>query len=96
MCALAAGEEVRIADDERISPTYVPDLVKVCLDLLIDAESGIWHLANVGDVSWAEFAERAALMPSIDDALQRFMSAVREQRPTVDDKALHAAVSAGH
>jgi dTDP-4-dehydrorhamnose reductase len=47
--ALAAGEEVRVADDERISPTYVPDLVKVCLDLLIDAESGLWHLANVGD-----------------------------------------------
>jgi len=130
--ALAAGEEVRVADDERISPTYVPDLVKVCLDLLIDAESGLWHLANVGDVSWAELAdraaalagvdasglqpcaaealglivprprygvlgsERAALMPSLDDALQRFMSAVREQRATVDDTALQAAVSAGH
>jgi hypothetical protein len=35
-------------------------------------------------------------MPSLDDALQRFMSAVREQRATVDDTALQAAVSAGH
>ena len=81
----------------------------VCLDLLIDGESGIWHLANVGDVSWAELAaraatlagvptatlqpctsallshvaarprngvlgsERASLMPTLDDALQRFL-----------------------
>ena len=26
--------------------TYVPDLVPVCLDLLIDGERGLWHLAN--------------------------------------------------
>ena len=64
--ALAAGEEVPAADDERISPTYVPDLVKVCIDLLIDAESGLWHLANVGDVSWAEFARQAAARAGID------------------------------
>jgi len=92
-----------------VSPTYVPDLVHVCLDLLIDGESGIWHLANRGDVSWAELAtqaaaladvdstlvqacvgarpgetaprprygvlgsERAALMPTLDDALQRYL-----------------------
>ena len=43
-----------------ISPTYVPDLVNACLDLLIDGEAGIWHLANEGDVSWAELAELAA------------------------------------
>ena len=60
LAALARGEPFRAAADVRISPTYVPDLVHVCLDLLIDGESGIWHLANVGDVSWAELAARAA------------------------------------
>jgi dTDP-4-dehydrorhamnose reductase len=54
-----AGREFRAADDVRISPTYVPDLVNVCLDLLVDRESGIWHLANHGDVSWAQFAAEA-------------------------------------
>ncbi len=48
-----------------ISPTYVPDLVDVCLDLLIDGEAGIWHLANVGDVTWAELAERAAALAGV-------------------------------
>jgi dTDP-4-dehydrorhamnose reductase len=39
-----------------ISPTYIPDLCHALLDLLVDGESGIWHLANGGAVSWAEFA----------------------------------------
>jgi len=126
LAALARHERFRAAADVRISPTYVPDLVHVCLDLLIDGESGIWHLANVGDVSWAELAarvatmaglstatlqpcasplpgevaarprngvlasERAALMPSLDDALQRFL----DERGVVDDAQTSAAESA--
>ena len=50
-----------------VSPTYVPDLVDATLDLLIDNESGIWHLANSGAVSWADLArmvaERAGYSP---------------------------------
>jgi dTDP-4-dehydrorhamnose reductase len=64
--ALARGREFRAADDVRVSPTYVPDLVKVCMDLLVDGESGLWHLANVGDVSWAQFASEAALLANVD------------------------------
>jgi dTDP-4-dehydrorhamnose reductase len=66
LAALARGEPFRAPSDVRISPTYVPDLVNACLDLLIDGESGIWHLANVGDVSWAELAARAAELAGID------------------------------
>jgi dTDP-4-dehydrorhamnose reductase len=124
--ALARGETFRAAADVRISPTYVPDLVNVCLDLLIDGETGLWHLANVGDVTWAEFAaraatlaqaststlqpcpsaalgeiaarprnsvlasERAALMPSLDDALSRFLA-----ERTVIDAQLAQPAGAG-
>jgi len=63
--ALQRGEIFRAASDVRVSPTYVPDLVHVCLDLLIDGESGLWHLANVGDVSWAELAARAAELAGV-------------------------------
>ena len=66
--ALARGGRFRAADDVRVSPTYVPDLVHACLDLLIDGESGIWHLANAGDVSWAELAAEAATLAGIDAA----------------------------
>jgi dTDP-4-dehydrorhamnose reductase len=71
LAALARGESFRAATDVRVSPTYVPDLVHVCLDLLIDGESGLWHLANGGDVSWAELAARAAELADIDAASLR-------------------------
>lgn len=58
--SLQAGEAVRVATDMLISPTYVPDLVNATLDLLVDGEKGIWHLANQGAISWADLAYRAA------------------------------------
>lgn len=48
------------ATDDLISPTYIPDLVHVALDLMIDGESGLWHLANPGCVSWYDLARDAA------------------------------------
>lgn len=57
---LEAGEPVTAVNDILISPTYVPDLVNVSLDLLIDGERGLWHLSNEGVLSWYEFARQAA------------------------------------
>jgi dTDP-4-dehydrorhamnose reductase len=104
-----SGEVFLAAKDQVISPTYIPDLVSNCLDLLIDEASGIWHLANPSALSWAEFAslalkkaglnsqlvkpvpasalsqkakrpdysplrsERGIVLPSLEDALTRFM-----------------------
>jgi dTDP-4-dehydrorhamnose reductase len=67
--ALSRGEEFVAADDSIISPTYVPELVHTCLDLLIDEERGVWHLANSGAVTWAEFARLAARLAGLDPAL---------------------------
>lgn len=39
-----------------ISPTYVPDLVRATLDLVIADEAGLWHLVSAGALSWADFA----------------------------------------
>ena len=63
---LREGRPFRAADDMVVSPTYVPDLVNACLDLLIDEESGIWHVANNGAVTWAELALRAAELARAD------------------------------
>jgi dTDP-4-dehydrorhamnose reductase len=79
--ALRAFRERRTfaaANDLVVSPTYVPDLVNVTLDLLIDQASGIWHVSNGEPVTWADFARRAAeaagvradsLVPCRSDAL---------------------------
>jgi dTDP-4-dehydrorhamnose reductase len=65
---LGAGRTFAAADDLVVSPTYVPELVDVVLDLLIDAETGIWHLANAGAVTWAEFARIVADAARVDAA----------------------------
>jgi len=74
---LRKGEPVVAAADVRVSPTYVPDLAHVCLDLLIDGEKGILHLTNEGEMSWSELAnltlalgrDRALIGESVDPAL---------------------------
>jgi dTDP-4-dehydrorhamnose reductase len=63
--ALERGEMVPAARDVMVSPTYIPDLVNTCLDLLIDGESGLWHLSNAGPTSWADFAMAAARVSGI-------------------------------
>lgn len=69
--AVSRGEGTTAADDGAISPTYVPDLVHAALDLLIDRERGIWHLANAGAVTWADFGRTAAEIAGLDSALVR-------------------------
>ena len=57
---LKARQPVVAEHDLFISPTYVPDLVHTSLNLLIDDEAGIWHLANAGNISWAALASQVA------------------------------------
>jgi dTDP-4-dehydrorhamnose reductase len=64
--ALQRGEPWHAVADQYVSPTYVPDLVHASLDLLVDGESGVWHLVNRGVVSWAEFARMAAQSAGMD------------------------------
>jgi dTDP-4-dehydrorhamnose reductase len=65
---LTKGQTFVAAADVAISPTYVPDLVNAALDLLIDGEYGIWHLANSGVMTWAEFARIVAGLAGYDAA----------------------------
>jgi dTDP-4-dehydrorhamnose reductase len=60
--ALDAGEDFVAPADTTVSPTYVPHLVNAALDLLIDGERGLWHLSNVGCLTWFDFAIRAAAL----------------------------------
>jgi dTDP-4-dehydrorhamnose reductase len=56
-------------DDVFISPTYLPDLVNIALDLLLDGECGIWNLANDSELTWADFAREIALRGSYNPKL---------------------------
>jgi dTDP-4-dehydrorhamnose reductase len=71
LSALARGEPVQASRSVAVSPTYVPDLCHATLDLLVDGETGLWHLANQGKLSWYEFAHRVAVGAGLDTSLVR-------------------------
>lgn len=57
LCRRAAdGEPLRVVNDQRISPTYAPDLAKGIIALVEQADEGIYHLTNQGETNWFEFA----------------------------------------
>lgn len=69
--SVARGDSVAAACDVTTAPTYLPDLVNATLDLLIDGAHGIWHLANVGEVSWSDFARIAASVHGYEQSMVR-------------------------
>jgi dTDP-4-dehydrorhamnose reductase len=67
--SLAAGRPFEASADV-VSPTYVPDLAHVVLDLLIDGEGGIWHLTSPGgEMSWHALATEVAKRAGLDAGL---------------------------
>lgn len=65
---LLSGESFTAVGDVSISPTYVPDLVDASLDLLIDGEKGVWHLANQGSITWSDLATEVAARAGLHHA----------------------------
>jgi dTDP-4-dehydrorhamnose reductase len=68
LSAISKGERIRTSADV-ISPTYVPALADALLDLLVDRERGVWHLANYGAVSWTDLALRIVMEVGGDPSL---------------------------
>jgi dTDP-4-dehydrorhamnose reductase len=69
LSTLKTGQVFAGVPSGRVTPSYVPDLVNRALDLLIDAESGLWHLANAGGTSWYDFARSAAAAAALNSDL---------------------------
>jgi dTDP-4-dehydrorhamnose reductase len=70
---LSQFERICVAKDLHVSPTYIPHLTNATLDVLIDGESGIWHFANKGAITWSELAYMTADRFGLD---QSFISPV--------------------
>ncbi|HEY5961445.1 MAG TPA: sugar nucleotide-binding protein, partial [Polyangiaceae bacterium] len=58
--SFARSDGVELKVGELISPAYLPHVAHVSLDLLLDGESGVWHLSNGGVLSWSELATAVA------------------------------------
>jgi len=68
---LTAGRPLRAAADLVMTPTYVPDLCHAVLDLVIDGETGLWHLSNGEAMTWADFGQTLAETLGLDRRLIR-------------------------
>jgi dTDP-4-dehydrorhamnose reductase len=53
----AADFDGRHGGGVTISPTFAPDLCNAVLDLLIDGERGVWHVANRCEINHSDFAK---------------------------------------
>ncbi|WP_084579676.1 family 1 glycosylhydrolase [Sphingomonas azotifigens] len=106
--AVAAGRRFAAAEDHFVSPAYVPDLCNAALDACIDGTCGILHLANQGEVSWADFAvavaDACALPASLVDPVPganlgwkaprpRYAPLASQRMPSLE-AALHAFAAA--
>ncbi len=67
--ALRHGHAVRVVSDEVLSPTAMHDAVDAVLDLLIDGERGVWHVAAVASLSPYALAQQVAAFTRLPDAL---------------------------
>jgi dTDP-4-dehydrorhamnose reductase len=74
LAKLRDDKPVKAAGQVFVTPTYVPDLVHTCLDLLMDGDSGVFHITNGETVSWAQLATKAAVMAGYDTSLIRDVS----------------------
>ncbi|UZK64807.1 sugar nucleotide-binding protein [Sphingomonas sp. M1-B02] len=66
---LRGGNRFQAAEDQIVSPTFVPHLADAVLDLAIDRAKGIWHLSNGVPVSWSDFACAIATARGLDAGL---------------------------
>ncbi len=78
----AAGEPIRVVQDQVLTPTSTVDLAAKALELLATERFGLYHVTNEGQCSWFEFAAKifalAGLHPDltpVDSAA--FASSVR-------------------
>lgn len=68
---LSAKREFEAPMDYTVSPTYVPDLVNVALDHVLDGTRGILHLSNAGEITWSNLAMMAAERAGLEVSLVR-------------------------
>jgi dTDP-4-dehydrorhamnose reductase len=54
LTSLARSDGVELSAGDLISPAYLPHVMSVSLDLMLDGETGVWHLSNGGVLSWSE------------------------------------------
>jgi dTDP-4-dehydrorhamnose reductase len=66
MLKLARGrQEIKVVDDQILSPTYTKDLAQKIVQLISTEYYGIFHITNKGSCSWYEFTKEILKLAGI-------------------------------
>ncbi len=58
--------ELRVVSDQVCTPTYTSDLAPILVRLLRESATGIYHVTNGGEVTWADFAREIFRLAELD------------------------------
>jgi dTDP-4-dehydrorhamnose reductase len=93
----AERDEVRVVDDEVLTPTFTADLAAQIRMLALDGPPGLYHATNQGSCSWFEFAQAIFALGRLQTPLRttsvaEFASPVKRPFYSVlDNAALRSA-----
>lgn len=51
----AAGEAIRVVDDQVLTPTYTVDLAEATRRLVLSGDFGLYNVSSEGECSWCQF-----------------------------------------
>jgi len=93
----AAGEAIRVVDDQVLTPTYTMDLARAVRALIPTGRFGLYHLTSEGECSWYEFTRHLFESAGIKANLQPckttdFYSTVKRPAYSVLSKAKYRAL----
>ena len=93
-----SGKELRVVDDQVLSPTFTADLAQKLLELAQTGRYGTYHVTNSGECSWYQFTARIFSMTGIDASLSPTTTAefgAKARRPAYS-VLRNAALSEAH
>ena len=70
-----AGKEIKVVDDQRLTPTFTVDLAKALVQLIASERYGLYHVTNSGNCTWFEFAKCIFQLAGISPSLKPTVSA---------------------
>lgn len=61
-----AGEELRVVNDQVLTPTFTKDLANQVIVILKNEKPGLYHATNEGGCSWFEFTKEILSIANLD------------------------------
>ena len=92
------GGEIKVVDDQRLTPTYTMALAREIVLLIETGGFGLYHMSSEGHCSWHEFAAKIFELTDLHPRLIPVTSAefpTVAKRPTYSVLAKQALASAG-